>query len=218
MKPSEVYSKLQKIAKTSAVEKYATRNGRDTAMDIKDIYLSAQDFLEGSYKGLYSETVEPNNLELSIQTDDFMITISYDDNKDKCLSYVQRYRDGHGYYITLEAGWLTEKGIEEVSKELIVHLKRALYGQNIVAPGKHVDLVSQLGEAKAKIKDLEKQLDSLRVHNQASNEQDKDDEVLNRLVKEAYEKVLKSIKASTNSFNSKPVDIKLKVETTYSDE
>ena len=167
-------------------------------MDIKDIYLSAQDFLEGSYKGLYSETVEPNNLELSIQTDDFMITISYDDNKDKCLSYVQRYRDGHGYYITLEAGWLTEKGIEEVSKELIVRLKRALYGQNIVAPGKHVDLVSQLGEAKAKIKDLEKQLDSLRVHNQASNEQDKDDEVL------------KSIKASTNSFNSKPVGHKAK--------
>jgi hypothetical protein len=90
--------------------------------------------------------------------------------------------------------------------------------------------VSQLGEAKTKIKDLEKQLDSLRVHNQASNEQDKDDEVLNRLVKEAYDevlnrlvkgaygKVLKSIKASTNSFNSKPVDIKLKVETNYSDE
>jgi uncharacterized coiled-coil DUF342 family protein len=77
--------------------------------------------------------------------------------------------------------------------------------------------VSQLGEAKAKIKDLEKQLDSLRVHNQDSNEQDKDDEVLNRLVKEAYEKVLKSIKASTNSFNSKPVDIKIKVETTYRD-
>lgn len=46
----------------------------------------------------------------------------------------------------------------------------------------------------------------------------KDDEVLNRLVKEAYEKVLKSIKASMDSFNSKPVNIKIKVETTYSDE
>ena len=176
-------------------------------MEIKDIYLSAQDFLEGSYKGVYSETVEPNNWELSIQTDDFTLTIDYTSyHDDDRVAYYQNYRDGHGYGITLgETGCLTEKGIKNVTEELITRLKQVLYGQSVVAPGKHVDLVSQLGAAKIKIKGLEKQLDSLQGHSQYSKEDQLRQDLLACLYNDdsvKYEQTLKNAKENGVSIST----------------